>query len=90
MLVSITAPVCQDLRTFPVLYGFAGYRMRPFGDAVSLLYEAPFANSPVDVPRTVLWLLSQLLITGMSSVQRHFWWRQALGISASDSGVDEH
>eukprot|EP00975_Prorocentrum_lima_P062411 12885475-Prorocentrum_lima.AAC.1 len=26
----------------------------------------------------------------MSPVARHFWWRQVLGLIASDPGVDEH
>ena len=49
-----------------------------------------FADWAIQGPRTVVWLLEQMALTGQSPLQRHFWWRAILSLSAADPGVDDH
>merc|ERR1712194_563007 len=49
-----------------------------------------FQDFPIAGPRTTGWIFQELVRTGMSPVQRHHWWRQILGATSSDPGIDEH
>ncbi|CAK0823013.1 unnamed protein product, partial [Prorocentrum cordatum] len=44
----------------------------------------------VQGPATIGWLLQAHLGQDSGPVQRHYWWRQILGLAAADPGVDEH
>ncbi|CAK0825193.1 unnamed protein product [Prorocentrum cordatum] len=44
----------------------------------------------VQGPATIGWLLQAHLKQGSGPVQRHYWWRQILGLAAAYPGIDEH
>ncbi|CAK0844517.1 unnamed protein product [Prorocentrum cordatum] len=79
-----------DLRTLPVLYSPAGGRSRSFHDAVAKMSTTPFPDWRIKGPRTAAWLLEKISEAGYTPLQRHFWWRSIQGLTASDSGVDDH
>eukprot|EP00973_Karenia_brevis_P023383 3218971-Karenia_brevis.AAC.1 len=37
-----------------------------------------------------MWLMLAFKKLGMGPVARHFWWKQTLGLTPADPGVDEH
>ena len=45
---------------------------------------------PLRAPRAVHWLVEAFARSGMAPLPRHHWWRQALGATTSDPGIDEH
>jgi len=79
-----------DLRTLAVRYDPRGVRSRPFADATAALVETQFPDWGVHGPRTFLWLVLAISSQGFTPLQRHFWWRNILRLTASDAGVDEH
>ncbi|CAK0809155.1 unnamed protein product, partial [Prorocentrum cordatum] len=79
-----------DLRTLPVLYSPAGGRSRSFHDAVAKMSTTPFPDWRIRGPRTAAWLLEKISEAGYTPLQRHVWWRSIQGLTASDSGVDDH
>ena len=82
----------DDLRTFPVEYraGNGSCRGRAFAAAVELVTESPFADWPLEGPRTTSWLLQQLVAMDSTPLRRHYWWRGMLGLNSTDEGVGEH
>ena len=87
---SFAAGGSRDLRTLPVLYSASGDRKRPFANAVSLFTETAQDGWGIEGPRTTAWLAKAIADGGHTPVQRHFWWRSVLGVSASDAGIEEH
>lgn len=95
--ISTTAPAAasaaaatDDLRTLALRFDQRGVRSRTFAEAAASFSETAAANFPLSGPRTMLWLALEMAKGGMSPSQRHEWWRQMLGVSAADAGVDEH
>ncbi|CAK0806514.1 unnamed protein product, partial [Prorocentrum cordatum] len=85
------AAAAEDLRTLAVEYNVRGERTRSFESARHLLREEVLDDAwPVEGPRTVQWLIEAFAHSGMAPVPRHHWWRQALGATTSDPGIDEH
>ncbi|CAK0899549.1 unnamed protein product, partial [Prorocentrum cordatum] len=85
------AAAAEDLRTLAVEYNVRGERTRSFESARHLLREEVLDDAwPVEGPRTVQWLIEAFANSGMAPVPRHHWWRQALGATSSDPGIDEH
>ena len=79
-----------DLRTLAVKYDSAGKRFRDFRESALLLTETPFADWEVKGPRTVKWLVEQLMKDQLTPMRRHQWWRQLLRLTPRDEGVGEH
>ncbi len=81
----------DDIRTLPVAFNSRGDRTRDFESSRNLLREEPLDDAwPVEGPRAVHWLVEAFGSSGMAPVPRHHWWRQALGATTSDPGIDEH
>ena len=78
------------MRTLAVRYNARRARGRSFAEGVADLTETAQDDWEIDGPRTVTWLAAAFVSAGLSPIQRHFWWRQILGLSVSDVGVDEH
>ena len=84
-----TARDPDDLRTLPVRYDGRGVRGRSFHDAAQLLTESD-QDWSVKGPRSMLWVAKNMADQGRTPRQRHYWWRQVLGLQADDTGVDDH
>ncbi|CAK0852117.1 unnamed protein product [Prorocentrum cordatum] len=68
-----------------------GQRRRAFAEVVAEQREVLSTQEwRVQGPATIGWLLQAHLEQGNGPVQRHYWWRQILGLAAADPGVDEH
>ncbi|CAK0808368.1 unnamed protein product, partial [Prorocentrum cordatum] len=68
-----------------------GRRRRAFAEVVAEQREVLSTQEwRVQGPATIGWLLRAHLEQGSGPVQRHYWWRQILGLAAADPGVDEH
>ena len=80
----------EDARTLGVTFDESGVREGIFPDLVKLLHQEEFSDWRIAGPRTTQWLLKQLVASGMTPVQRHYWWRNTVGLTPSDNGVDEH
>ena len=80
----------DDLRTLPVRYDGRGVRGRSFHDAAQLLTESDQEDWTVKGPRSMLWVVKNMADQGHTPRQRHYWWRQVLGLQADDTGVDDH
>jgi hypothetical protein len=80
----------DDLRTLPVRYDGRGVRGRSFHDAVGILTETEQSDWVVKGPRSMMWIVKGMADQGHTPRQRHYWWRQALGLQADDVGVDDH
>ena len=52
--------------------------------------ESEFADWFVKGPRTLRWLLVAMATQGLTPIQRHYWWRNVLSLTASDPFVDYH
>ena len=90
ILPKIWRPLLPHLRTLPVAYNARRKRGRTFASAVSQLSETQFEDWPTRGPRTFLWLVQAITSPGCTPVQRRYWWRAVLRLTASDAGVDEH
>lgn len=82
--------VADDLRTLPMLYDAAGGRARSYRSAVEAFSESSFEDWHLAGPRTCRWLLRAIQAQDYTPSTRHFWWRNCLGLSLSDEGVEEH
>jgi len=80
-----------DERIVPFRRSGTGQRRRAYAQVVAEQQEALNTKEwRVEGPATVGWLLQAHLEQGGGPVQRHYWWRQILGLAAADPGVDEH
>ena len=79
-----------DVRTLPVPLNPRGKRACASSDAVHKMEEHALHDFPIQGPRTTRWLLLEIARGELGPVARHHWWRQAMGLSSSDPGVDEH
>lgn len=61
-----------------------------FAEAVRRMSTTDFPDWQVRGPRTCKCILDAIALQGYTPLQRHFWWRQIQGLSASDVGVDDH
>ncbi|CAK0803561.1 unnamed protein product [Prorocentrum cordatum] len=69
----------------------SGQRRRAFAEVVAEQREALTTEEwRAQGPATIGRLLQAHLGQGSGPVQRHYWWRQILGLAAADPGVDEH
>ena len=90
-LVPASVPAAaDDLRTLPVKYLPGGERARVFSNAVGLCTESEFPDWAVEGPRTLKWLCNTAVKADLTFKRRHTWWKQSLGLSANDAGVEEH
>ncbi|CAK0902174.1 unnamed protein product, partial [Prorocentrum cordatum] len=80
----------DDVRTLPVQYNPRGERTRSFQSARGAFAEETFDDFPVRGPRTTGWLMGAFHKGGQSPVARHRWWRQMLGATTADPGIDDH
>ena len=80
----------SDMRTLAVQYDQRGERTRDFAITTKELSETEFKHWPLRGPRTCLWVLSAIRQQGYTPAGRHVWWKQSLGLAASDPGVEEH
>ncbi|CAK0847525.1 unnamed protein product [Prorocentrum cordatum] len=80
----------DDVRTLPVQYNLRGERTRSFQSARGAFTEETFDDFPVRGPRTTGWLMEAFHRSGQSPVARHHWWRQMLGATTADPGIDDH
>ena len=79
-----------DSRVLPWVRRAGQPRGRAFGAAVEELTVSPEAAWEIKGPKTVSWVCQAVAHQGTTPVQRHFWWRSLLRLTAADSGVDEH
>ena len=79
-----------DVRTLSVPLNPRGKRACASSDAVHKMEEHALHDFPIQGPRTTRWLLLEIARGELGPVARHHWWRQAMGLSSSDPGVDEH
>ena len=77
----------SDVRTLPVRFDPRGERPCAFADAGQ---EHALHDFPIQGPWTTHWLLLEIARSELGPVARHHWWKQAMGLSSSDPGVDEH
>ncbi|CAK0810320.1 unnamed protein product [Prorocentrum cordatum] len=77
-------------RTLPAQYNPRGERTRSFQSARGAFTEETFDDFPVRGPRTIGWLMEAFHKGGQSPVARHHWWRQMLGATTADPGIDDH
>ena len=54
-----------------------------------ILEEHALHDFPIQGPRATHWLLLEIARSELGPVARHHWWKQAMGLSSSDPGVDE-
>ncbi|CAK0809116.1 unnamed protein product [Prorocentrum cordatum] len=80
----------QDVRTLAVRVDSHGRREATFQDVCKQLDSISISDWRISGPRTAVWLCRALSETGMSPTQRHYWWRNTIGLTVSDNGVDEH
>ena len=80
----------SDVRTLPVRLDSRGERACAFSEAVHKMEEHVTHDFPIQGPRTMHWLLLEIAMGDLGLVARHHWWKQAMVLSSSDSGVDEH
>ena len=80
----------QDVRTLAVRLDSRGRREAVYTDVVKQLDSANISDWRISGPRTSVWLCKALSETGMTPTQRHYWWRNTIGLTMSDNGVDEH
>ena len=94
-----TAPVSEraidpadddDIRILPLVLDQKGARALPFAQAVSASSETAMADFPIGGPRTTLWLLSEFRRSGFPPMAWHHFWKQAIGGTPADAGIDEH
>jgi len=83
----------DDVRILDMKYAKDGVtRKRTFTSAVDDSYEPSKRppDWPIRGPTSALWLVTQMQEGNVTPKQRHFWWRQVLGLQAGDVGVDDH
>ena len=80
----------EDLRTLPVQFDGRGDRDRDYAKSTMELTETSFEDWQLSGPRTCLWLQSAIRKQGFTPNNRHAWWRNSLGLSIVDAGVEEH
>ena len=83
-------PALSDVRTLPVQYTAKGDRMRSFGSAADLLTTSDYTDFPIAGPRTTQWLAENVVSSGHTPTQRHYWWRQVLNAQVTEPGIEEH
>ena len=79
-----------DVRTLSVRLDPRGERPCVFSDAVHMMEEHALHHFPIQGPRTTHQLLLKIVRSELGPMARHHWWRQAMELSSSDPGVDEH
>ncbi|CAK0863319.1 unnamed protein product, partial [Prorocentrum cordatum] len=64
---------------------------RSFASALQDMKPADFGKSwEIEGPRSTYFTAERIYEGNHSPVQRHYWWRSVMGLSATDVGVDEH
>jgi len=87
------AAAVDDVRILDMKYAKDGVtRKRTFATAVDDSFEPAKrpADWPIRGPMSSLWLVTQMQEANTTPKQRHFWWRQVLGLQSGDVGVDDH
>lgn len=80
----------DDARTLPIVRDPDGLRFREFRSAVQESKQTEFSDWPVAGPRTVKYVLSQMLDHGGSAMGHHQAWRVACKLQPSDAPAMEH
>ncbi|CAK0849230.1 unnamed protein product [Prorocentrum cordatum] len=78
------------LPALPVLYLPSGGRSRLLHDALAKMATTPVANGRCKGPRTAAVLLEKILEADYMPRQRQCWSRSIQGLTALDSGMDDH
>ena len=81
----------SDSRILPAKQDAQQRFRRGFASALQDMKPADFGKSwQVEGPRSAYYTLERIYEGNHSPVQRHYWWRSVMGLSATDVGVDEH
>lgn len=80
----------KDVRVLAVLYDQQGQRFRSFADAIVILEEIVWPDSPVKGPCTVLWVCRFIRENAGTPTQWHIRWTSLAKLQASDEGVALH
>ena len=73
-----------------VRYEDDGTRYREFRECAAKMTEHAHGDWPVSGPRTVRWLLKELVRQEQTPLRRHHWWRHLLRLGPAEFGVAEH
>ena len=79
-----------DLRIMAVQTDVRGQRHRPFSEAARLLVEMPFADWPIDGPRTLLWVVLFILRVAGTPLAWHQKFRTDGDLDDDEPGVGNH
>ena len=79
-----------DLRIMAIQTDVRGQRHRPFSEAARLLVEMPFADWPIDGPRTLLWVVLFILRVAGTPLAWHQKFRTDGDLDDDEPGVGNH
>ena len=79
-----------DLRIMAVQTDVRGQRHRPFSEAARLLVEMPFADWPIDGPRTLIWVVLFILRVAGTPLAWHQKFRTDGDLDDDEPGVGNH
>ena len=82
--------VGEDARTLPISRDVDGLRFKEFRVAVQESKPTEFSDWPISGPRTVKYVLSQMLDHGGSAMGHHQAWRVACKLQPTDGPAMEH
>ncbi len=68
----------------------ADFAKTSFAQRAQMLVDITDAGWRVQGPHTTKWVLQTHVEGNTTPKQRHFWWRQVLGLVSTDPGVEEH
>jgi len=80
----------DDARTLAISRDVDGLRFKEFRSAVQEAKPAEFADWPIAGPRTVKYVISQMLEHGGSAIAHHQAWRVACKLQPTDGPAMEH
>ncbi|CAK0789015.1 unnamed protein product [Prorocentrum cordatum] len=85
------AGIEDDARILPARQDAQQRYRRSFASALQDMKPADFGKSwEIEGPRSTYYTAEPIYEGNHSPVQRHYWWRSVMGLSATDVGVDEH
>jgi len=80
----------KDVRVLSILYDQQGQRVRSFADAIVILEEIVWPDSPVKGPCTVLWVCRFIRENAGTPTQWHIRWTTLAKLQPTDGGVALH